>query len=475
MFLDNINTDLFRPLVSKNSRLYGLGLWAIYQKLVKERISGECTPSEARGIIRRELQMSVQTIEWAQEEEEKVSDSQTMAMQIYAVLRECGWIVEMDENGYRRIVYMPLISSRLLVAIQSVSAGRNFSMGATFHGVFLNLKAALDRPREAASQVNYAAEAARRLRDELNTVIASTREISHRMRDKKIGAKLFQTFFIDFLEGALGSYDQIKINSNPHRYRSETLSVATSLVRDKDTIKLMAETIAKENGNTDYDAATEQLEHDLHDIHMVFFSVPELMEHIERYRSTTTRRTREAMQYAYKAIPDIGIQIESTVAKLGAARIVEDELLPALVLRDEYVAAHRCRTPKEVACTAEPTPHKHKTPKLWDIAFNRAYDDYLNLRADNPERLDTYLRRQMGTKRRVTTDELAVENLDDLMAYMQLRELLHNCVPENSIYQALSKRYRVKPVPGAITENEYITAPTLTIALVGHSEGGQHA
>lgn len=468
MFLDSINNNLFRPLVSKNSRLYGLGLWAIYQKLVRDQIEGECTPAEARGVIRRELLMLTQNIEWVIEEgDEQVTEDKTaMATQIYAVLRANGWVVEMDDVGYRRIVYMPLIASRLLIAINSVSASRSLSMGATFQGVYVNLRAVLESPREAASQIAFAANATRSLHDELNTVAASVREISHAMRENKIGAKLFETFFKDFLEGALGSYDHIKITSNPHRYRTETLAAVTALLRDQDKLEIIAATIAQTTDTLDQTVAREQVNQDLNDIFRVFDGVPQLMERIERYRSITTRRTREAMQYAYQALPDLSIKIEAAVNALASIDDDESTLLPAPLMMDEYVSANRCQTPRVKEAEPLPTKHQRGKPNIRDIAFSRAYDDYLKRRADNPERLDAYLIRELNGRNKMSSVDLHVDSLDDLLAFMQLRELLHNCVPEDSPYKALSTKYRVTPIPGKTSDNAFMSAPAINIEVI---------
>jgi hypothetical protein len=479
MFLDGIDNNLFRPLVSKNVRLYGLGLWAIYRQLVKEQIAGECTPQEARGIIRRELSTATQDeIEWADEEDDEdgAGDGFTsMASQIYTVLRRVGWIKEMDDAGYRRIVYMPLMASRLLVAINNSGIKRNFSMGATFQSIYLGLNSAINTPREAASQISVAASAARSLYDELSTVAASTREISHKMREEKKGASLFHAFFKEFMEEALGNYDHIKITSNPHRYRTETLTAVHTLTQDQEKLRLIAEIIAQEKGSDDYVAEQKQLDDDLHLISKVFFGVPELMDRIENYRSITTRRTREAMQYAYKAIPDIGIKIESMIGKLALIEGDNDTDIPAPLIRDEYVAAHRAQKPRYIEKEAIPTTRKPKIPKAWDIAFDRANNEYLQRRADNPERLEKFLVREMSGKRSITSCELNITSLDDLLAFMQLRDLLYNCLPIDHAYEDLSDKYRVSPIPGVMTDNKYLKTPAIQIDIVGDNKANTNA
>jgi hypothetical protein len=164
MFFDHINTELFKPLVSKNARLYGSGLWAIYESLVNQYVEGECTPKQARLVIYNALSFYNQNVNWIHEEEDgdvEILDQTSIAGQVYTILRKTGWIHEMDDVGYRRIVYMPQQSSRLLQAIKTVSEKRDFSMGTTFQGVYGALLSVDKNPVEYCSQVAFAAKVTR--------------------------------------------------------------------------------------------------------------------------------------------------------------------------------------------------------------------------------------------------------------------------------------------------------------------------
>ncbi len=474
MFLDSINTNLFRPLVSKNVRKYGVGLWAIYEALLNQYIEGECTPKEARQVIQRALAYGDQVIspeDWISEEgeAEEVVDHVSMAAQIYAYLRSCGWVTEMDDVGYRRIVYMPQDSSRLLQAINSVSEKRRFDMGSTLQGVYGLLQSVENDPVESGTLVGFAASNARALHDELKAVAASAREVTHKMRDQKIGANLFQTFFDEFLTECLGSFNHIKIHSHPNRYRSETLSIVVRLLRDSEKLEQIARRSAKEKNHTDYDAQLVVVRRDLEDIFRAFDEIPQLMELIDRYRSITTRRTREAMQYSFDAVPEIGRKIS------GAIKVLSDQcddnvLLPVPAVHEEYVSANRLSKPRARRQEPEPTRRLKKTPNNWDVAFSMVYDEYLERRAEQPDRLEAFIERELSDKAFVTTCDMTINGLDDFLAFIQLMELLHNAVPANSPFSALSKQYKVTPVPGVITDNEFISAPAIRVERFGDQE-----
>ncbi|EOG1393219.1 Wadjet anti-phage system protein JetA family protein [Vibrio cholerae] len=467
MFFDHINTDLFRPLVSKNARLYGTGLMAIYDSLVNQYIEGECTPKQARQVIYNALSSGNQNVEWiyeAEDEGEEILDHTSMAAQIYSVLKKTGWIIEMDDVGYRRIVYIPQQSSRLLQAIKSVSDRRDFSIGATFQGVYGALLSVEKNPVEYSAQIIFASKVTRELSNELKSVAASAREVTHKMREQSVDAHLFQTFFDEFLTECLGSFDHIKINSHPNRYRSETLSVVTRLLNDEEKLDQISVKLARENSHIDYRHQKQLVINDLNEIFRVFSGIPRLMDIIERYRSVTIRRTREAMQYSFQAVPEIGRKIETVTKALANFPLCESSMfLPAPVVHEEYVAGCRLTSPRKPKPEAQPTKQIIKTVNNWDIAYGRVYDEYLTRRTDQPQRLEGYILRELGDKSSITTCEMSIDGLEDLLAFLQLRELLHNSVPIDSPFEQLSKTYKVSRVEGVTTDNEYITAPSLRV------------
>ncbi|MGK7630942.1 hypothetical protein, partial [Salmonella enterica] len=67
---------------------------------------------------------------------------------MYTLLRETGWLHEQATTGYRRICYIPQIPSQLVAALDLIKEGRIDEVGATCKGVYLQLVAAMQDPRE---------------------------------------------------------------------------------------------------------------------------------------------------------------------------------------------------------------------------------------------------------------------------------------------------------------------------------------
>ena len=61
---------------------------------------------------------------------------------------------------------------------------------------------------------------------------------------------------------------------------------------------------------------------------------------------------------------------------------------------------------------------------------------------------------------------MQIDNLDDLLAYLEVRKLMAGSQSKGGNYAALAQQFNVQINPGHITENEYVIAPQLVIQRV---------
>ena len=172
-----------------------------------------------------------------------------------------------------------------------------------------------------------------------------------------------------------------------------------------------------------------------------------------------TKRTREAMQYALTVTPELGKKLDNLID--GVARLPEDSTIPSNQLTEFFITDSRLYQPRTLQEPAEPTQVQKQQPNIEDIARSRAVDAYIKRRAPSPRRILHLIEKALGDKQRITSDEIEVNNLDDLIAFLQLRELLHDAVPPGSPFSQLVKIYKCKPVQNQYTENSFIVAPKM--------------
>jgi len=461
--LDSISPSLFSPLASKNARLYGIGLQALYQRLVEAREAGdECTSKEAKAVIRRELFNEAQGVQWQAEEDDGLVgyDSDT-ANRIYNRLKDTGWLLELEEIGYRKTTSFTTIGAQLLSAIESAGGQKELEFGTVCRGVLSSLENVLVSPRENAQLVSFSAKSANTFYSEVTALSFVTREIAHQMMEQSKSADQLRTFFKDFFGDVfLKDYRSLHGRDNPTRYKGRILKVAAEINYEKSVMTEMVQGILEQRGKGSPEDIEREIRKDLVAIDRVFTNILALLESMERYRRTMTRRTHDAIEYSFNAIPDISDRIDALVSQLST---LDGEAYPARTVGDRYVSPARLTFPREPIEEVKATRIQRPPPPLKEIAFRKVEARYLRRRADNPVRLKRYLDKHLGTKSVLTSCELPIETLDDLLAYLEVRKLMAASHLDGHIFNKLTKEFSVVVVPGMVTENAFVSAPQLEI------------
>ncbi|WP_257292572.1 Wadjet anti-phage system protein JetA family protein [Endozoicomonas sp. ONNA1] len=477
MIFDGLSPDLFRPLASKNARLYYASLQALYRRLIDNQIAGdECTPKEAKQAIRLGIIADCDSQEWAEETDDEDAPEPDVANRIYRKLRETGWLLEIDDVGYRKITSFAYLPAQLLTVIAQISRSHELEIGSTCQGVYTNLFALLNQPRESGPVLSFSAKSSRHFYGEVATLSATTRELSHRMMNQQAGPELFRTFFREFVDQVISrDYKTLNSKDNPYQYRSKILSIVTELKTSPDRVQLISEGIKATQPNEDLETIIKRVHKELDEIFRIFDNVPRLMDSIERYRRSMTRRTSEAIRYAYTVTGDIGKKLDSVASKIAGTAVEDDLLYPVKTTEDTYLSKGRLYTPKTARAEAQSTRVQHQQPPLDKIALDRAVKAYHQRRSDNPKRLTQFLESQLGDKALITTDDITIEGLDDLLSYLDLRKLINDGASRGSAFSPLQQHYKVTVTEGAMTKNQYLTAPKLTIIRRSSKRNTEHA
>lgn len=463
MFLDVIPSELFKPLASKNSRLYAIGLYALYSRLIANQTYGdECTPKEAKNTIRNELYNYSQDLKWADEDTLDLDDSADPATRIYNRLKATGWLIEMDEIGYRRITSFPHISAQLLIAFARLGDQGELDIGSVCQGVMNSLQQAIKDPASGSKLITFASTSAKGFYSEASALSFTTRELAYRMMNQSDSSQQLTTFFDEFINKVFArDYRTLHSRDNPYRFRAAVLSLVTEIKFSKDTMTKVISGKKTTQPDLSSEDAKTQIVSELDTIHNVFTNIDKLMDGMERYRRSMTKRTKEAIRYSYRASPDLGRRIDDVLASISNNE--DKSLYPAPIIEDYYVSPKRAYEKRVPPPEQFETEIKQSSVPVEQIAYDRALKAYFQRRIDNPKRLLAYLEKNMGSKTSVTTDDLAIEDLDDLLAYIELRSLINQSARTGQLNKRASQIYKVTPVENATTKNKYIVAPKLII------------
>lgn len=461
----SLSHELFKPLASSNAALYKLALESLHSRLIaSHEFEDECTPAEAKDAIRIGLLNSAYNNEW----QEDILDADViletdLSTRIYNRLRDTGWILEIDEYGYRRICSFSQSAGKLLSALLSLGQQTSFDIGSVCQGVYTNLQAIHDDPKDNVANVRFCAATADKFDQEVRTLSATTREISYLILNETDNRTRMATFFNNFMKEVFEQdYSALHSKGNPYRYRNEIITLVDVISVSSYRLDALADGLLLQYPDISRDAALARLRQDLDTIRRVFTHIHKLIEGMERYRRSMTRRMNEAVRYSYRATADIGKRISGLVEEVSQSDI---NIYPAFIVEDNYLCANRLFEPRQKGETAEATLVSLAPPPIEQIALDRALDAYLRRRSVNARRLHRYIDQAMRSRVRITTDDLPINNLDDLLAFLELRSLINYVSHSNCPYYKFLKCYRVNLIPGEQTVNTYMTAPKLSISL----------
>ncbi|WP_410750502.1 Wadjet anti-phage system protein JetA family protein [Citrobacter sp. U14242] len=464
MLSAELSPAIFKPLASnKNSSVYVACIWALYDRLVRHQHTlDECHPKEAREIIRRALvQYNLQLDNDDMPEIPDPSETDD-THRIYSFLRETGWLHEQATVGYRRICYIPQIPSQLVAALDMIKQGRIDEVGATCKGVYLQLVAAIQDPRENASQIAIARSMGINFLSSLSAMQGQMRDLIYQATESESGLKIIKLFFEDFLKGILlKGYSHLKNSNHPYRYREITIQKALQILTDDVLMDNLTRSLCSADQQTSAEKIRRELKNDLNTIIDTFENIDRLLSRIDDYRRSLTTRTRETIEYMRSSLPGLDQRLIDLIAKTST--VPDEAMLSGPGDIYSSLSEYRLRRPStphvEPQATELETPYKNPLK----LAENMAMREYLERRRENPARVHAYLEQHLGKKSYITSDELKIETLDDMLAYIQIRRLLYNAVPLKSRYYKLAQLFRVSPVDGEYTENEYLTTPKLKI------------
>src|SRR3990167_5867478 len=379
------------------------------KRIANQEHGDECTPREAKNAIRIEFVNQSQEPAWEEDEEDALIDGieTDVSSRVYARLKQAGWILELDDMGYRRITSFPRLPALLLTALVKLKEPDDLDIGSVCQGVYTSLQQVKQEPRKDANLVTFAAKSARTFYAEASTLSFTTRELAYRMMNQSDSADQLRTFFDEFFNQVFArDYKTLHSRDNPYRYRTRILSLVGELTYNKTLFDDIVGGIHALQPDRTEENVHKQVNDDLLTISKVFNNIHQLMEGMERYRRSMTQRTREAMRYAYRVTPDLGRKIDTTLSVLIKMNgDVDSSLFPFPCVEDGYIAPQRFYEPPRPKEQEAPTPIRIAPVPLEKSAKDRALKAYFQRRIDNPVRLERYIERHIGGLAQITTDD----------------------------------------------------------------------
>jgi hypothetical protein len=464
---DRVQGDVLRPLSGQNrARMWGLlvdlydGFFGPDAALVPE--DGFTHRTITRAIEDHLLTHS----DWVEEGVDPLTPASVRANLTMDRLIETGWLKE-ERIGVRNFIVMRPAVGKFLEHLKQYAEDGPADVGGSIQIIHNTLKEAERDPEGQAPAFRRAAKEARDLLAMLNNTHVRVREVMATLNTEASTAAYVRAFFDDYISGIfIRDYRDLRTTNHPLRNRHEVLRIVGDLRDDHDRRARLAAGYQKLLKTTDAEVIDLAMAKDFDR----FKRFEDIELYLQRLDGGVTRATRQALAYITYRLRTRD-RIERLIAQSAEAVVTCGEELIAAPWQIGTLFSERML--REPAIRRPPPPRvpiKKREPTIEE----RALWNLQRLMVRNREVTGTaaleYLGRQFAGRQRLTSDQLLIGSIHDLVVFAALaRVALHRARAGTSgsdipLSRAL-KDYRITLEEGATTDNEFLTVPRFTVAL----------
>lgn len=287
--------DFFSPLTSKYRNIYFDCLSIIYDCYRTELSYGV-----ERDVIIQKLLYYFDGLAEAEmytdEDNEKLSDSQTKASYFLRQLKKCGWIENEIGNDQRIRVIMPNYAVEMLRTFEIITGGKETEYQSKIAAVYSTLNN-LDLMKDPYPLVvkpvyDLTVELFTALK-QLNTSIKSYIE---ELTADKSAEEIIKNYLAYSDEIGSKSYHRLMTSDNVSRFRNNILAKLDEIRSDSDMMEKVAWGIQKVEGENDIDTARDESRKMINSIldyyHSYDYIVSEITSKHTKYLNQTVKRAR---------------------------------------------------------------------------------------------------------------------------------------------------------------------------------------
>ena len=357
------------------------------------------------------------------------------AQLVYAQLRDKGWLDE-ESYGIRTTVDMPPAAMLLAERLAALEKG----LATTFRGVVITIRNALasvmEAPKANAPGLNKAAELAIRFSRELRAVLSHLRTIERDILNAENLNQRLASFFQDFIGRlVLKDFESIYKANHPYRYKNEILGYVADLSdmgRQRDDV--LDGYVEGELAASRREAA-DLLDADLHSVRIVFDNIDQTYDRINTFRIRLESRLRNTVRYAEFGDHRHSQQLTRLIATLdraiasasGAAPSWLAENAPASLVIEPIRpwASQLLAEPRAPRVPVAPEVLRRSEPDPILLEWHGLQRQYGALFFDDLNRLIRFLEARIPPGATVEARFLAIDTINDFLAFEHLRRLRH--------------------------------------------------
>lgn len=455
---DIIPPKFFSPLSSPNRLVY----WDCIHKLFSV-MDTQLSFGIEREILVDELQFYFEQNQAADfvESEAAGADPRKKANEMLRLLENFGWLeVETDKSYVQRVNFYDY-AVNIIKTLLEISNGKKVEYQGYIYVIYSLVRANTDHPAVVLQQIMENTDL---LITGLKNLNSNIKHYIDELTRHKTVAEIMNALFNDYITNIVDkAYHRLLTSDNVSKFRPEIIERLESHSRSKTYISKTAEELANLR-EIPLEKAEELTYQYLHEIMEAFRSMDDILAEIDQKNTQYQRASINRAKFLLAGSEDVRGQLKEILLFLNEQineqgldlnGIYEIEYVDQLVrlFGSSFLDEKSFYSPIEGKKEFHPQEIAESEPDLLLRQEKLKRMTEKMQRILSPERIDSYVKTQMGERRVMRASELPLHNVEDFIKIIYIR-----------LYGTRKNmNYRVKKEGNALYMNEEYSFPDFTI------------
>lgn len=453
---------LFAPLSSPNKRRY----WRIIHRLYMDRFGPDAPVPPAQGfsqsVIMRDIDSELTNMDaWEVEREDEVAESahDARASQVFARLRECGWL-RVERYGVRDMVSMRREVTQFITQLNDFATKEPVFLAGKVRTIEHHLKLILEGQASGDSLGEAAAEA-RRLLEHIRNTGTDIHDLISAISGDISTSQYVRKFFTGFIETKfIGDYGELRTREHPLSRRAEIIRLVEEFQLNPVYRTRLIEWYATKRFASEPDGDQKALRTFDRDIGRLL-EFDRVDEYLERLDDEIRRANKRAIAFL-----DYRLRSAQPLDKLIAQAITNVIANPAAASNAPFadgamICGERLAQPRKTRPKQPPSALRKVVVSIEEKARASLRNKAREARTINAYKLTSFVMRHLGDTSASQSADMEARSITDIRAMQTLHSLslnLHSGSRKLAIdAKKLIHGYRIKRTGNEETSGAYLS------------------
>jgi hypothetical protein len=491
-----LDPDIFTVFSGGNRALYERSILAIYNELYRSdllfptqaevvRVIYDCQTREPGLWAEEEAALDLDRLEKrtgrrvrrrriAGADDEATGTAIARSRHIYNRLLQTGWLDE-SSYGLKTTVEMPSGAMRLAEFLCSLQEGAAEPLGGLVIEVRNAIRAVREKPADNALGLNKAARDAAAFGRYLRSVLSALREVDRQVLSSQTLADRLRHYFEDFVERVLlRDYSAISTTAHPYRHRRAILTALDQLEESEIDLGAIGDAYLEAKLASDTVTARDLVHEDLFRIRQVFERIEAAFEAIQQHRSRLETRLRNVVRYAGRRTNFLqrSEHVIRGLDEMLASKARQPRIDGLLEPRISLIAPSLLARPRGLRPIISDADLSIPPPDPIRELRRQLEREYLDRLTVSPEKVSRFLERRVPPYGQISAAAMAIETIDDFLAFEALRVLLAaglGASADSRLGRALRGRFELVSDGADAVANDWLDCPGFTVRRLDDS------